>query len=106
MLISEMTASDVAEFIRIDEPSEVELKEVGMLMESATKFIMNYTGRAETYVEAQTDFTYVWLVLIGEMFEKRQRQLDKSSVQNQTFIDILNMHSINMLPQESEVTNA
>lgn len=96
MKISELTTEEVANFIRVDDPDETELSG---LMAAAKNYIKTYTGQTDEFIDTQEDLTYVYLALIGEMYERRQRQLDKATQPNQTFVEILNLYCINQIPE-------
>lgn len=103
MTISTLTVETVANFLRLDEPNDIELAELEMLMASTLTYIMQYTGRSEDYVKSQEDLTYVYLAMINDMFEQRQFQMDKGRTLNETLLSILNLHSVNLLPGEGDL---
>lgn len=103
MTIDELTVDTVANFLRLDEPSDIEKSELEMLMSSTLAFIVKYTGRSEEYVKSNEDITYVYLAMIGDMYEQRQFQTDKVKGQNETLLAVLNMHSVNLIPGEAEL---
>lgn len=97
MKISEVTVFDVAEFARIDDPNEIELKELEEMMPSAVHYIKSYTGLTDDELDMYEDLTIAYKILIVDMFDNRNLQMEKVGGENRTVKTILNMHSVNLL---------
>ena len=55
MSISDITAAQVADYLRIDDPSEVELAEIQMFMDSAKASIISMTGLTQEEIDDLTE---------------------------------------------------
>lgn len=95
--ISDITATDVAEYIRIDEPLDTDttnlLKD---LINVAKTFVCQYTGRTPEECDTFPDFVIVVLILVQDMYDNRTLYVEKDNLN--TVVDcILGMHSVNLL---------
>ena len=98
MKVSEVTVNDLADFIRLDDPTDIEKKELERMLESATAYIKSYTGLEESKIDEHPDITDALVVLVADMFDNRNYISDsKSGGSNKTVDSILNMHSVNLL---------
>ena len=98
MKVSEVTVNDLADFIRLDDPTDIEKKELERMRESAVAYIKNYTGLEESKIDEHPDITDALFVLVTDMFDNRNYISDsKSGGSNKTVDSILNMHSVNLL---------
>ncbi len=95
--VSEITASDVWEYLRpsdaMDTGSENFLNSAISVSKS---FVMNYTGRTEEELDNYQDFVIVILVLVQDMYDTRTLYVDKTNL-NHVVESILFMHSVNLL---------
>ncbi len=97
--VSEITSTDVADYIRLDEVTESETNTLNSLIGIAKAFIKNYTGRTDSELDDYEDFVIVVLILCQDMWDNRAYYVDKSNLNN--VVDtILGMHSVNLLPTE------
>lgn len=103
MSIKDLTVENVADYLRIDEPTDSEKAELTRMMTMAEAFVVSYTGRTKESVESIEDLTYAWLALVADMYEQRQYQISKSTVKNDLVLSILDMYSSNLIPYENEV---
>lgn len=94
--VSEITVDDLAEYLRIDEPTDGEKQTLNNLLGAAITFIMSYTGRTETELDGYQDFVIVALVLAQDMYDNRTMYVDSSNL-NTVVETILGMHSTNLL---------
>lgn len=94
--ISDITAQDLAEYIRIDEVTEDDVKLLNSQLNVAKTFISNYTGRASEELDNFQDFVIVVLVLVQDMWDTRALYVDKTNL-NKVVESILGMHSVNLL---------
>ena len=93
--VSEITASDLAEYIRIDEPED-ELQTLNNMLSVAKTFIVNYTGRASEELDSFSDFVIAVFVLVQDMYDTRTLYVDKSNL-NKVVETILGLHRVNLL---------
>ena len=92
--VSQITASDVWEFINPAEVMTDEGNTINNLIGVAKAFIQIYTGRAD--LDEFQDFVIVVLVLCQDMWDNRTFYVDKSEL-NFVVKSILDMHSVNLL---------
>lgn len=97
MKISEITTQDLTDYLRIDNPTEIEESEIERMKTSAISFITGYTGLTETELDDFEDLTQALFVLVADMFDNRNMQSDKSVNVNKMVDRILGMHSVNLL---------
>lgn len=98
MKVSEVDASGLAKYARLDDPGEIELKELERMRESAVAMITAYTGLSEEELDDYADITQVLFVLVMDMFDNRNLLIEyKSTNLNPAVKTILNMHSANLL---------
>lgn len=94
--VSDITAADLANYLRLEETTDDETQTLNNLLEIAKKYIENYTGRTETELDNYQDFVIVALVLVQDMYDNRTMYVDSRNV-NTVVETILGMHSINLL---------
>ena len=97
MKIREITTQDLTDYLRIDDPTEIEESEIERMKTSAISFITGYTGLTETELDDFEDLTQALFVLVADMFDNRNMQSDKSVNVNKMVDRILGMHSVNLL---------
>ena len=100
--VSEITAADVAEYIRLPEVTAADTNTLNNLIGVATTFIQSYTGQSD--LDDFQDFVIVVFILCQDMWDTRTLYVDKSNL-NKVVDTILGMHSVNLLP-EAEDDNA
>lgn len=94
--VSEITAQDVADYIRLPEVTTADITTLNNLIGIAKNFIIKYTG--QTDLDQFQDFVIVVFVLCQDMWDNRTLYVEKSNLNN--VVDtILGMHSINLLPE-------
>lgn len=98
--VSEITAQDVAEYLRLPEVTEDDTNTLNNLIGISKAFISNYTGRTAEELDNYQDFVIVSLVLCQDMWDNRTLYVDSSNL-NHVIETILGMHSVNLLPQET-----
>jgi len=107
--ISDLTVVKVAHWCRIDLPDEsdefykVITDEVQMCMDSVISFMCKRTARTEEYIKDQDDLTYTFLGLCAEEFENRQHRMSRGQYKNEFLMDVLDAHSINLIPGEADL---
>ena len=103
MKVSEITAKDVANYLRLSEISEEDEKDINLFLNIAKNYIENYTGipQKSENVEDETldtysDFVIVVYVLCQDMYDNRTMYVDGKNINN-TVKTILDMHTRNNL---------
>ena len=94
--VSEITAADIANYIRLDEVSEDDTKTLNDLIAISKAFIEHYTGRNEQELDNYPDFVIVVYILCQDMWDNRTLYVDNSNL-NKVVETILGMHSVNLL---------
>ena len=99
--VSDITYQDVAEYLILDELDANDINTLNSLIGIAKAFVQNYTGRTEAELDNYQDFVIVVLVLCQDMWDNRTLYVDKTSL-NHVIETILGMHSVNLLPRETD----
>ena len=99
--VSQITAQDVAEYIRLSDPTQEDLNTLNTLLTVAKVYIGEYTGRTIQDLDNYRDIIIVVLILCQDMWDNRTLYVDKSNV-NKVVESILGLHSINLLPTGDE----
>lgn len=94
--ISEITYTDVADYIRLTEISEDDINTLNTLITISKNFIIKNTGIAEEDLDNYQDLIIVVFILCQDMYDNRALYVDKSNL-NKVVDTILGMHSINLL---------
>lgn len=92
--VSEITAQDIAEYLRLDEVDESELAMLNTMLGVAKQFITDYTG--QTDLDKYQTFVDAVYVLCQDMWDNRTMYVDKLNL-NKVVQAILGMHSVNLL---------
>ena len=95
--ISDITYSDIADYIRLSEVSTSEQNYLTTLINISKDYIINYTGIDEANLDNYTDLIIVVFVLCQDMYDTRSLYVDKSNL-NKVVETILGMHERNLLP--------
>ena len=95
--VSQITAQDVADYLRITELTADDTNTLNTLLTVAKAFITNYTG--QTDLDSYQDFVIVVFILVQDMWDNRTLYVDTTNL-NYVIEAILGMHSINLLPTE------
>lgn len=103
MKVSEITAKDITNYLRLSEISEEDEKDIELFLNIAKNYIENYTGipQESENVEDETldtysDFVIVVYVLCQDMYDNRTMYVDGKNINN-TVKTILDMHTRNNL---------
>ena len=94
--VSDITISDLADYLRIEELTDEETQTLGNLLEVAKAYIEHYTGRMEAELDSYSDFVIVVFVLVQDMYDNRTMYVNSNNL-NTVVETILGMHSINLL---------
>lgn len=98
MKISEVTQEYIANYLRLDEPTEIELQEIEIMSVGAKAYIKSYTGLSDEEIDQHDDITHAYLILIADMFDNRNLYIEgKASNVNKAVNCILGLYSINLL---------
>lgn len=94
MKVSEVTTTFAKDFcgVSVDDTSGT----IEVCMAAAASFIRGYTGLDSSEIDAQEDITIAYLVLVNEMYTKRDYTVDMGSL-NPAVKQILAMYSVNYL---------
>lgn len=98
MKISELTGQILADYLRIDEAGEIELREINMMLSGAIEYAKSYTGLTVEEMDAFEDITVAIMILVSDYYENRTLYLDyKFKEENKAVQAILTMHCNNFL---------
>ncbi len=93
---SEITTSNLVNYLRIAETTQDELDLLGTILEAAKAHVLTYTGRDADAADGYPDFTIAVYVISAEMYDKRTLSVDSERA-NQIVESILGSRSINLL---------
>ena len=94
--VSQITAQDVADYLRICEATQDDLNTLSTLLTVAKVYIGEYTGRTIQELDNYKDIIIVVLILCQDMWDNRTLYVDSSNV-NKVVESILGLHSVNLL---------
>ena len=94
--VSDITASDIQNYLRISELTEADTKYLETIKNVAIDFIKNNTGVDDDTIHKNKDFIIVVYVLCQDMYDTRSYYVDGNNV-NKVVQTILDMHSRNLL---------
>lgn len=98
MKISEIMIDDLTTYLRLDDPSDIEISEIERMKSSAISYITDYTGLTVEQLDEHEDLTQALFVLVADMFDNRNLYIEgKATNINKSVECILGMHSINLL---------
>lgn len=98
MKISEVTTEYLTNYVRLDEPTEIELEELESMAINARAYIRSYTGLTDEEIDQHEDITHAYLILVADMFDNRNLYIEgKASNVNKAVDRILGLHSVNLL---------
>ena len=94
--VSEITVKDIADYLRLGEPSEEDMSFLTKCLEIAKSYIKNYTGVED--LDSQADFVILVYLLCQDMYDNRTIYVDKVGQGfTKTFETILNLHCRNLI---------
>ena len=95
--VSDITAENVANYLRIAELTESDEDYITTLISVAIDYILKYTGIEDAEaLDAYKDMIIVVYVLVQDMYDNRAMYVDSSNV-NQVVDNILGLHQRNLL---------
>lgn len=92
--VSEITVSDIVNYLRLYEVSETDENFIKNCIEIAKQYIRNYTGLED--LDNDTDFVIVVYLLCQDMYDTRTINIDNDKL-NTVFKTILGFHRFNLL---------
>lgn len=95
--VSEVTSTDLAEYLRVGEVAPGEDGYLNTLIGAATAYMCRYTGLTTWQLDESQDFVPVLMALCQDMYDNRALYVDSANV-NRMVQSILDMHSVNLLP--------
>lgn len=94
--VSEITAQDLADYIRLTDPDASDLNTLNTLLTVAKVYVAEYTGRTIQELDDYRDIIIAILVLVQDMFDNRTLYVDTNNA-NKVVESILGLHSVNLL---------
>lgn len=94
--VSQITAQDVADYLRISEVTEDDTNTLNNLLTVAKSYITQYTGQTLENIDTLQDIIIVVFILCQDMWDNRTLYVDSSNV-NKVVESILGLHSVNLL---------
>lgn len=94
--VSEITAQDLAEYLRLVDPTQDDLNTLNSLLTVAKAYVGEYTGRQIADLDDYRDIVIVVMILVQDMWDNRTLYVDTNNV-NKVVESILNLHSVNLL---------
>ena len=88
--VSEITINDIADFIRLDEVTDADNKQLETLLIIAKDYIKNYTALEN--LDEYSDLVIVVYILCQDMWDNRTMYIDKGNM-NKVVQTILDMHT-------------
>lgn len=95
--VSEVTSSDLAEYLRVGEVTPSEDGFLKTIIGAAIAYMSKYTGLKAEQLDESSDLVIALLVLCQDMYDNRALYVDSANV-NMAVQSILDMHSVNLLP--------
>lgn len=97
MKVSEVTSTDLAEYLRVGEVTSSEEGFLDTIIGAAKSYMRKYTGLDAEQLDESSDLVIALLVLCQDMYDNRALYVDSANV-NLAVQSILDMHSVNLLP--------
>lgn len=94
--VSQITAQDVADYLRISEVTQDDINTLNTLLTVAKTYIGEYTGRTIQDLDNYKDIIIVVFILCQDMWDNRTLYVDNSNI-NKVVESILGLHSVNLL---------
>ena len=94
--VSQITAQDVADYLRLCEVTQDDTNTLNTLLTVAKNYVIKYTGQTMEALDALQDIIIVVLILCQDMWDNRTLYVESSNV-NKVVESILGLHSVNLL---------
>ena len=88
--VSEITTTDIADYIRLGEVSDAEEKQLQTFLTVAKDYVTNYTALED--LDEYADLVIAVLILCQDMYDNRSLYIDKNNP-NKVVQTILDMHT-------------
>lgn len=96
--LSEITAADVLDYLGYSAEDTILSNELNLYIEAAKAYIISYTGLTAAVADTLPDLAVAALVLIADMFDNKT-MIPANANTNRVVWSILDMHSLNLLPE-------
>ena len=96
--VSEITNTEVADYLRLDEASSSDLAQVDEMLAAAIQFVKSQTGLSDTEMDSYPDLIIAVKVLCQDMYDNRSYYVDGNNV-NKVVDSILGQYRQNFLPR-------
>lgn len=94
--VSDITVQDIADYLRLSEPSEEDTAFLAKCLEIAKSYIKNYTGVED--LDSQADFVILVYLLCQDMYDNRTIYAEKvGQGLSRSFEMLLNLHCGNLI---------
>lgn len=94
--VSNLTVSDLTEYLRIVEVDPQETSFLSTVLEAAKNYAVSETGLALTTLDNYPEITLAVLAIAQDLYDNRSVYVDKANV-SETISTILGLHRINLL---------
>lgn len=94
--VSSITANDIADYLRLSNPSLKDLIFINQSIAAAKEYIVSTTGIEEKELDKYPSFISVVYVLCADMYDSRSLYADKTNL-NKLVESILGLHDRNLL---------
>ena len=95
--VSDILPADIAEYMRLTEPTTEELTTIATMYNVAVEYILKYTGiKDKAILDNYEDMVIVVYVLCQDMYDNRALYVDNANL-NRVVETILGMHQVNLL---------
>lgn len=94
--LSEITSAQMAEFIRLPDPTVDDFNTLNSFMSIAIAYIEQYTGKTAEELDELQDVMIAALILVQDMWDNRTMYVDSTN-SNKVVDSILNLHQVNLL---------
>jgi len=94
--VSDITAGDLADYLRIDGDPGDPGGQLEILLDAARAYVRSYTGLDDEQIDLHDDFNIAVFILVQDMYDNRVLYIDKNNP-NRTVETILGMHSVNLV---------
>ena len=92
--VSDITVQDIADYLRLAEPSQEDNEFIKKCLEIAKSYIKSYTGVED--LNTQSEFVICVYLLCQDMYDTRSLY-NADTQPNKTFETILNLHCGNLI---------
>ena len=94
MKVSEVTLQYLVDYARIDDPTEVEIRELKEMKKQAVAQIKSYTGLTEEELDQHEDITQALVLLIMDAFDNRGKSQQHQQSGGEHPVDALHQSAL------------